>query len=794
MQRTSMSRRVTGWILFCSIGLSGAIAHADLQRVNVGVFGGQVKDIAAYNASGQTALLIAVECNRGIFRWDAAATEWETVTYPELPGKGLALECNRQTGYENDLYAILQPYDAGAFLCGSDTGGLAGTWVALTNSGISNPSVLVGHSSGFYVGTYDGRIMRNTGGITDPFTEVYRHPSFTQIMSVSPFSSGLLFGSVSPNPGQTNIFRLDWNGSAFIKTDLVLPTSTGSGSADVRVRIVGVSPSDSNELYMAGNASEIQVYHSTDGGLTWPDKWYNFNASGTFPGGYPNYIKFDNGRVFISHSTRNALGVWTGAVNAVTEVSPGFTISTHLNDAALEPDPLDPTHLYLDTDWAIAKSPCSLAGDWGAGTEVGTNKGIQGVVLNDMDFYSYSPSNKVLWIAAKSGVGRTLHFNPLDPSTTATPGDWLFPLWAGSPAHAIAIQPTNPAVVLAGYNSGHVTRTEQGEETNAALIGWTQVFYAGDHPDVFGTAQNEVRISALEFVPSRPDEMYLAGFKWQPPLTNGGVFFSDDGGRTWTNDYGRAPVNTLMVMDNAVWAGIGSEESPETGLRAKIGLGSWWKPLTHLNLDDQIVTDISGAQYGRDMIVYAVTGVGSHTGGVYKGVNTNLAAGGFSNWIWTDVTANIPAPVPSAFSAVTLDPANPDRAFVARDNCIYETYDGGATWSLMSGTGLPSHEDVRVLAYDDLMGGTGDGLYSYLYSGSCLEMNWTGETGVAYRITAGPSPNGPFNPINWSGPLSATGERSASITELPADNPLFLRVTGDGGFEPAINTFRIKEP
>jgi hypothetical protein len=570
-----------------------------------------------------------------------------------------------------------------------------------------------------------------------------------------------------------------------------MPTVTGSGSSNVRVRIVGVTPWNSNEVFAAGANSEVQVYHSTDGGLTWPDKWYNLNASGNFYGGYPNYIKFDNSRVFISHCTRNSSGAWTSVMDVATTIYSGDTVHTHPNDSGLEVDPTDATRVYFDTDWAIAAASCSLSGTWGTGTEIGTNKGIQSVILNDFTFHEYDATNKTLWIAAKSGIGRTLHFNPAIFRSTARPVDWLFPLYPdGAPAYSIAIHPTNPAIVLAGYSSGRVFRTGNGEETNASRIGWSQVFYGGDHPEVFGTPYNEVTISALKFTPSRPNEAYLAGYRWQPPITNGGVYYSADAGQTWTNDYTGGPVNALLVMDNAVWAGVGSEESAQRGLRAKVGLGTWWKPLTGTALDDQIVTGLDGVMYGSRMIVYIVTGAGASTGGVYKGVNTNLTAGGFTNWVWTDVSAGLPVISPPTFNTAAMDPTNPDRAFVAHANCIFETRDGGTNWTTLSGTCVDSHEQVRVLRYDDLLGGTDNGIFAYLPTGPYLELVWSSQTGKVYRLTGSTSVTGAFTAVTWDAMQIGASNRAAGVygqTDAPV---MFFRVVGEDTAPPRIQSLR----
>ncbi len=790
-----MSKRAwVGGVCAAGLLVAGG-ARADLQRVNVGVYGGQVRDIAGFADATETNLFIAVESNRGVHWWNALTQIWETVTYPDLPGVASAVECARHAGFEDDVYAILTPPTGPTRLCASEVAGRLGTWTNLSSSGITNPSVLVGHSTGFYVGTRQGEIFLNASGPGAGFSLIYQHPTFTEIHSVAPFDSNLIYATVSPDPSATNLFKLDWNGALFVKTDLVPPPASGGGNTNVRIRLVGVWPGLSNEVFAAGNdAGEVQVYHSTDGGLTWPERWYNDNGSGDFPGGYPSYIKFDSGRVFISHSTLNAGNVWTSVPNAETPIWDGSIVSTHPNDAALEIISTEPTTVYIDTDWAIANAGCTLTGEWTGGAEIGTNKGIAGVILNDFDFFEHTPSNKTLWVAAKSGIGHTLHFNPMALGTSADPTDWIFPLYPdGAPAYSISIQPTNPALVLAGYNSGRIFRSTNAEDTVSTNISWSQVFYGGDHPAVFGTVNNDVTIKAIRFVPSTPDYVFAAGYRWQPPLTNGGIFFSSDAGLTWTNEFSGTPVNCLFVNDHATWAGVGSSETAELGLRARLGPGSWWQPMTGTNIDHEIVNGIDGVILSSQAVVYVVTGGDMTTGSVYRGVNTNLSAGGFTNWVWTDVSAGIGMPQPVTYRAVTVDPADADRAFVAQGNCIYETTDGGATWSVFGTSCTDAHEAVRVLRYDDLMGGTGDGLFGYVYYGNYLELAWSAETGTAYHVTAASSPTGSFKRVSWDTSMTDGSRRTAELSGLPSDKTVILRVEAADGSVPEIESAQLLE-
>ncbi|NCD34770.1 MAG: hypothetical protein EOL87_15310 [Spartobacteria bacterium] len=695
------------------------LAFGGLQRVNVGIYGGQVQDMATRNDSGTNVLLIAVDCNRGVFGWDAAAAEWGTVTWPEVVGKASDVAFNGYTGREADAYAIVTDTSNVTWLAASASGGEKGSW---TNLADGQWSCLQGHSSGMYMGTRDGKVYRRQGPISSPGTILYPH--FTkEVTSVSAYDEDLVFASLSYDAGQINLYRLvNTGGTYFAASPLSMPSTTVSGSTNIRVNLIGVDPADSNRLFCTGqDGANAQVFLSTNGGASWDKSWdkdCGQSSTNYFPGGYPAYIKFSGNRTLISHSCLiKGAQEWTGQNNAQTPIVQvgGVTniVETHPNDGALAVDAVDSTRIYVATDWALAEYSCTAGGTWGSGVEVGTNNGITGVILNDMDYYSYGPgSNKILWVAAKSGIGRTVGFDPKNPSTTASPANWIFPLYpSGAPATAIAVHQTNANVVFAGYNSGHMFKTVTGKNLQSTNIIWYEVFNARNFTNVFPELPEYTTISDIAFVPSSPTNMFASAYRWQPPMTNGGVFYSHNEGQTWEVGLSNEPVNGLYVSDIATWAGIGSEDSSGRGLRVRQREAHWWNPGTGLELDNQIVNDLDGAQLGSSLTVYCAA-----AGGVYKAFMPDLSLStGWSSWTWTDLTPNV-GYWNTNFTAVTVNPDDPNEAYLSAGNAILRTLDGGTNWLLLAGTGTISHEDVKVLKYDDLLSGTANGLYAYTES------------------------------------------------------------------------------
>ncbi len=156
-------------------------AFSALQKVNLGVYGAQVRDITAYNNSGTTEILIAIDSITGVYRWvSGSSSSWQAVTYPTIVGKASQIEANLAPGYENDIYTIITETSSGPQVYGNDSGGASGSWVGISTP-ITNPNILLGHSSGMHIGTFNGDIYRSTGGVTDSFDLIYSFGSGTEI-------------------------------------------------------------------------------------------------------------------------------------------------------------------------------------------------------------------------------------------------------------------------------------------------------------------------------------------------------------------------------------------------------------------------------------------------------------------------------------------------------------------------------------------------------------------------------------------------------------------------------------
>ncbi|MFT5389462.1 MAG: hypothetical protein ACI8W6_001091, partial [Porticoccaceae bacterium] len=115
---------------------------------------------------------------------------------------------------------------------------------------------------------------------------------------------------------------------------------------------------------------------------------------------------------------------------------------------------------------------------------------------------------------------------------------------------------------------------------------------------------------------------------------------------------------------------------------------------------------------------------------VYRGqLNSSSATTetGWNKWDFSDVTP----PGGMGFTDVAMEPDDTDHVWVAYDNCIQESTDGGLTWNDYSTSCQPDHEVIKVLVYDDLIAGSAGGAYAYVeisLSAVTIEENSAGIT------------------------------------------------------------------
>ena len=786
-------------LLLVLLGAFSMICAANPVKENIGLYGGHVADIEAMDNAGTSEVLIAVDTSqRGIFRWNPSATipTWESVTNPDdatitgkIPGQGSLVE--KDDANAGVVYGVIS-FNAdsrfSALYESSNYGDLSGTAVSWTASldsssaALDEVTSLHGHSSGMYAGTNEGDIYRNASGAGGAFTSVFSHASGNQIVDFAVVSSTKGYVVTRAATGGLSLWSTNWGSTT---TDLTasLPATapveirTGAcplSDCSLEIHLIGADPADSSgdKIYIAGSSTNAMAFKSSDGGASWNDGWdYQCGETGSgcedydFTDGYPNgdIIRFrgtassgtESRNVFISKVVMDLddpSPSWTAVQKLSSTIfpsgptGPSITMTSNVNDGALAIDAIDDTQLYIASDLAIGQITHDPTTGFPspAGEEMGNAIGIEGLVVNDLDFFENSPTDKELWIVTKSGSGFAQGYNPDDPTSVADASGWVFPIYVGgdgAPATAVAIDPADKTLALIGTNS--VYRNDRADGAIALVdvaTNWTRVFdpldaaYSGPGMPLESDRADRSHTTSLEWQTSSAgscDRVYLSVANTDTGL-EGGIFYSDDKGLTWNVDtlnsgtgLLKMPVNAILSNDNFLWAAVGDRDgrSSETGIRSRLSLCSssaWWEPSHSTDtvfaaLQGEYITALDGTTNSATFsgVVYVTS---DQT--VYKGElvsSTSCSTSGFDCWQFSDVT---PTASHSGFSAVAVEPADADHVWVAYDNCIQESTNGGSSWAVYGDSCTDDHEAVKVLAYDDLIAGTEGGAFAYVDDGT----------------------------------------------------------------------------
>lgn len=399
---------------------------------------------------------------------------------------------------------------------------------------------------------------------------------------------------------------------------------------------------------------------------------------------------------------------------------------------ALTVSPIEPEELFVASQRGGIYKSSTGGATWGL---LGRGTGTEVITALAADPHQYGTA----YAAGESGAV----FKTVDGG-----GNWVR-VWGGAPpdatgssTFALVIDPRRRDTLFAGTHNG-VYRSTNGGATWArrdrtlsgpvrslaydAASGW---LYAGvdsvSNQGVFRSfdqGKTWERISAglpsvaailsLAFDPDRPRTLLAAttqglyrsvdrGRRWQAvagfsnatavayqrggrayAATSGGVFHSSDSGATWqrsANLPGRdsGDVRVLASGPDAVYAGVlGDLDGP--GLYRSLDDGATWQPTVE-GVQGLPVTVVAPAPSAPQTIYAAV--------GLFRLFKTT---DGGAHW------TRLPLGSPFVIYDILVDPARPDRVWVAGDTTatVLRSDNGGATW-LASGNRLL----FRALAFD----------------------------------------------------------------------------------------------
>ena len=497
-------------------------------------------------------------------------------------------------------------------------------------------------------------------------------PHMYQIMDAfyAMSSSSSLTSAVSPSPTTANIewrtYGFDHAGTWYVAGQPPLNNPT------IRDRRLAWSP---------------------DNGMSWNE--VDINTPGPIGGVVGNNILItDNGSVeslFIGNAIERDLSAISAWQN------PGISFIADLNranDGYTKQDALDGNIVYHSTNIGFGYSVD--IGD----SIFGWNEGLTAVQVNDIDMTSDFATG---WVASKSGVRKVENYNTASPNWSGP----AFPTFDGAPYTAVGMTPGKADTVFVGNQ--RIYRTlNGGQQIGPMNDGWSQVFTPEDPPLNYNRINTHCTGIAVS-----PDsaEVIIAGFSIDF-ADQGGCFYSTDGGTNWQQLLlvASSPGQDVDVSDvvftaesGKIVAYIGLESDPissgQYGLfRAELGSTGFTVSREGSFGAQEGVVDLEVNNSGDSLYVLIRHNI--------LLPNNSVHIKDLSTGTWSSVIGV------SATGAPTAITDGDGYLFVSMDERIYmNSTDGSLGWSL--GYAYPVGTEINVLFYDELLVGTGTGLYAH---------------------------------------------------------------------------------
>ncbi len=677
------------FVLLLNCSLLGQLSAPSVNSV----YGGRINGISVMSTGANTSrLYIATESANSVFYSDVTTTPGSESfgTFSVMPGLDDA------AGYGSGISKIFAHQTSG-YLFFSLNNNLyktisSSSVVTLVQGAPVSDFIIYGDylffikDNNFYYAQLNASgdtVTSSTGMIAIGAT-----PS-TPVIKVNPSNNKIYITSLTATP---SMYRSSDVYTALTGTTSFSSLSLGAFSGSVSSwDAFGIGPDGS--LFMGGDNNTVKyVQYSTDEGATWLGGSTAMNGVGgpnfSFAGAVSPYkVCFSKG--YATFTTSTGFGSWSEFGNSSFE--------THPNDGSAFVDPNNEQIIYVTTDQGIGATKN------GGSVLFEIDNGVEAVQVNDFDM----ASNKIWgWLASKAGIRKVA-----DYTTSPTWSSALFPNGDGSPYYSAEMNNDKDDTAYVGNVRVYKT-TDSG--TN-----WTQIFTAENAPYAYSSMS---RVEAIEVCPTN-ENLVTAGY-FIDGTSQGGFFYSTDTGTSWNQQllrastgYDDADVYDIVFSNEGpnpvAYIGVNYDTSLAISDRARSVYRAEWSGSAWTVRNDfdgsytavgyPITATIMDLFVSGDTIFAVGTDATTNHPIAYYKATTD------SNKWTTLTTTGFPTSSPGFLKYGRAGSYGADTIFVAVDNQIYYMQKAASSW--ITGYTYPTGTQINVLYYDELLVGTGTGLY-----------------------------------------------------------------------------------